>query len=215
MLNAPVPGMGEAIMVFNYLPATYVDPSWIDAPAPWCDRLAGLKAPVARQVLSDWLLARHGVADKFDFDFSCIEKALFLQEPGDLLRLAATIGLLRQRGEVRKMAAGGVLPRLAAELGCGSVDWVLARLPDAGFLPPCSYGIDYDAAELMPQFAACGIPCLMGLVLPQSEAVATRARMKFARHLLYQPAIVFAQDAREAFAAYLKAHVFEEGSLWQ
>ena len=215
MLNTPIPGMTEAVMVFNFLPATYVDPSWIDAPEPWRDRLACLKAPAARQVLSDWLLAQHGVAGDFDFDFSCIEKALFLQDAGDLLRLAALMGLLRQRGEVRKMAAGGILPRLDTELGNDSLAWVLARLPDADFLPPSEYAIDYDEKPLMPQFAACGIPCLVGLVMPQSRAVAVRARLKFARHLLYQPAIVFPQDAREAFITYLKAHVFKERALWE
>lgn len=215
MLRTPISGMTEAIMVFNFLPATYTDPSWIDAPDPWRNRLARLKAPAARQVLSEWLLEQHGVADSFDFDFSSIEKALFLQDAGGLQRLAAIVGLLRQRADVRKMAAGGVLPRLASELGNDSLGWVLARLPEADFLPPSAYGIDYDEKALMPQFAACGIPCLLGLVMPQSHAVAVRARLKFPRHLLYQPAIVFSQEAREAFIAYLKAHVFKEGASWE
>lgn len=214
MLKTTIDGMSEAIMVFNFLPATYADPSWIDAPEPWRTRLLGLRSAAARQVLSDWLLAKIDAIECFDFDFSQIQKAIFLQERSALLRLAAVIGLLRHRDEVRKLAAGGVLSRLAGEFGGDSLEWVLVRLPDTDCLPSATYDIDYCADTLIPQFAASGISYLLGLLPLESRAVIGRARLKFPRALLFQPPTMLLESERKSGIVYLKRHVFKEGALW-
>jgi hypothetical protein len=207
-------GMNEAVIVFNLLPATYADASWIDVPTLWRDRLQRLESQAARMALSDWLLAQQGMANCYDFDFAPFEKALFLQSPPELKKLAAMVGLLRHRESLRRMIAGGTLARLAEELGAESFEWGLMKLPTQDFLPPPEASLDRSAERLLPQLVADGAPCLLGLLRPAWRAVAVRARLKFSRAIAGRPPVTFDDGARQASLVYLKTHMLKEGTLW-
>lgn len=206
-------GLQEAIIVFNLLPATYADPSWIDAPAPWRMRLAALQAPAARTALSDWLLARLGVADCVDFDFSDIEKAMFLMPPQDLQALAAKVGLLRHRHALKRMIAGGILGRLGKELGTPALQDGLVDLPLPDSLPPPDAVFDPQQEHLRPQLVAAGAPWLLGFLQPGWHAVAMRARLKFSRELAAQPPVPLEGETRHAALRYLKTYLLKRESL--
>lgn len=206
-------GTQEAIIVFNLLPATYADPTWIDVPAPWRERLTQLKSPAARQALSDWLLARLEVADCHDFDFSAIEKAMFLLGPAELQSLAAKVGLLRHRETLRRMIAGGILARLGKELGPEAVREGVATLPMPESLPPPDAVFDENEECLKPQLVAAGAPWLLGFLRPGWHAVAMRARLKFSRELAAQPPVPLEGDMRDSALSYLKTHLLKRESL--
>lgn len=206
-------GMQEAIIVFNLLPATYADPSWIDVPSPWRERLAGLQSPAARAALSDWLLDRLGVADCVDFDFPEVEKAMFLMAPRDLQTLAATVGLLRHRATLKRMIAGGVLARLGKELGARSLQDGLVNLPLPDSLPPPDAAFDQNEESLMPQLVAAGAPWLLGFLRPAWHAVAMRARLKFSRELAAQPPVPLDGEMRESALRYLKVHLLKKEAV--
>lgn len=213
MLPVQSSGIHEAIIVFNLLPATYVDPSWIEAPQPWRDRLVQLRSPGARSVLSNWLLTQHGLSECYDFDFSSIEKTLFLQGRRELQMLAAAIGVLRHRDALRRMITGGTLARLGEELGAASLHRWLVELPSPDFLPSPETSIDRCAERLLPQFIASGAPCLLGLLKPAWHAVTARARFKFPRELAVLPSVVLNGAAHAASLSYLKTHLLNEGDL--
>jgi hypothetical protein len=214
MFQVQSSGIHEAILVFNLLPATYVDPSWIDAPPVWRTRLAQLQSTGGQRALSDWLLAQHHLAGCYDFDFSPLEKALFLQGPLELQRLAAVIGVVRHRESLRRMIGGGTLARLGKELGAELLDKGLVRLPPMDWIVAPDSGIDRDAERLLPQLLASGTPWLLGVLQPSWRAVAARARLKFPRELASRPPLVLQDSARSKSIEYLKKHFLSEGTLW-
>lgn len=206
-------GLTEAIIVFNLLPATYADPTWIDAPAPWRARLQHLQSPSARAALSEWLLQRLGVANCHDFDFGDVEKAMFLLGPQELQALAAKVGLLRYRDALRCRIGGGLFARLASEVGAETVQQGLAGLPPAASLPPPDAEFDIDQKHLLPQLVAAGAPWLLGFLRPAWHAVAMRARLKFSRELAAQPPVPLEGVERDAALAYLKMHLLKKESV--
>lgn len=210
MFQVQSSGIYEAVIAFNLLPATYVDASWIDAPAPWCDRLTRLRSPGAQFALSEWLLAQNDLQGVYDFEFSSIEKKMFLQRPQDLLQLAATLGLLRRRETLRMMIAGGTLARLAQEIGGTTLERVLVDLPAPEFMPPEANGIDRGAERLLPQFVASGVSILLGMLEPECRAVRIRAQFKFPRHLVPSHPAPLVGEQREAAIGYLKTYVLKE-----
>jgi hypothetical protein len=210
MFQVKSSGMYEAVIAFNLLPATYADASWIDAPLPWRERLTRLRSPGAQFALSEWLLARNNLSGVFDFDFSGIEKTMFLQRPQDLLKLAATLGLLRHRETLRMMIAGGTLARLAREIGAATLERVLVDLPSPEFLPPAEDGIDRAAELLLPQFVASGVAILLGMLEPECRAVRVRAQFKFPRHLVPHCPTLLVEEQRLAAIAYLKTYLLKE-----
>jgi len=210
MFQVKSSGMYEAVIAFNLLPATYVDASWIDAPVPWSDRLACLRSPGAQFALSEWLMAKNGLSGVFDFNFTCIEKIMFLQRSQDLLLLAATLGLLRHRETLRLMIAGGTLARLAQEVGGTVMERVLVDLPSPEFLPPAESGIDRGAERMLPQFVASGVSILLGMLEPECRAVRVRAQFKFPRHLVPQHPTLLVSQQRDAAITYLKTYLLKE-----
>jgi hypothetical protein len=214
MFQAMSSGIHEAILVFNLLPATYADPSWIDAPAPWRERLAQLQSPGARQVLSDWLLQQNGIAGRYDFDFTHVEKALFLQDPRDLRRLAVTIGVMRHRSVLRRMITGGTLARLGQEIGTETLETGLVRLPALECLSAPDADLDCAVPQLLPQLLASGMSWLLGLLDPAWREVSMRARFKFPRSLATTPPMRLDVEARTMSVSYVKRHFMKEGTLW-
>lgn len=213
MIQTHFRGVQEAALVFNLLPATYVDPSWIEVPHPWRDRLTRLRAPAARQILSKHLLVQHGVDGCYDFDFSSVEKAVFLQSPRELHALAALAGLLHHRESLRRMVSGGVLARLATELGAATVERALVNLPAPDFLPPPETDMDRGAEALRPQLVASGASWLFGLLLPDWRAVAVRARLKFCREAVSRAPLVLDAAARASSVRYLQEHLLAGEAL--
>lgn len=205
-------GIREAIIVFNLLPATYADPSWIDAYAPWHDRLANLKSPVARSVLSQWLLARNGLADCYDFEFREAEKALFLLDARELKLLCAKIGMMRHRQALRRMISGGVLAQLGKEVGEGQLREALVMLPIPESLPPPDADFLHASQQLMPQLIASGLPWVLALLRPEWRAVSLRARLKFGREHAGVHPLSWTDDERASALQYLDTYLLKRMS---
>lgn len=213
MAQLQAAGLQEAIIVFNLLPGSYADPSWIDAPPAWRDRLASLQSPAARATLSDWLLARHGLDGLYDFEFSEVEKVMFLMAPTDLQLLSAKAGLLRHRDGLRRMIAGGTMARLAQEVGADAVQEGLAGLPTADFLPPPEHPLDLGAERLFPQLVEAGLPWLLGFLKPSWGAVEKRVRLKFPRALAAMQPLEQDEVALDIGLHYLKVHLLKREAL--
>ena len=203
-------GIHEAVIAFNLMPATYVHASWVDVPDAWRERLLRVRSPGAQFALSEWLLAQHQLSGVLDFDFSCMEKNLFLQRPQELLQLAGKLGLLRHRETLRLMIAGGTLARVAQEIGGTTLERLLVDLPAPAFLPPPTRAIDRAAGALLPQFIESGASILLGMLPPDCRAVRIRAQFKFPRHLVAQPPSLLCNEQREAAVRYLKTYLLKE-----
>jgi hypothetical protein len=172
------PPLRARVVAFNLLALHDVHPERLagvapDLPAAHWERLRASRRVAGR--LSRWLLARHGLADSFCWEFETPLRRLALLDLDGLRRVAQICGLLIYAEAIRRLIARGPLAALKAEIGVDGHAFAVKR---AAFLR-LPVRRSAASADLGPAVLADGLSCLAAWLAEEPRAVSLRVALKF------------------------------------
>jgi type III secretion protein K len=176
------PSLVELIHRFNLAPSRDADASWM--PLGWTpSHQERLDADHRIQdVMSIWLLARHGLRGRFCFDFSVQERRFALLPRSELHTLARHMALVACKNVLRSAIDKLSVDRLIRSLGVEAYEFALLKAPDlrgAAAAPPVR--LETHRAELQHHLLVEGGRHLMALFEPDCVAIRGRVGLKLPR----------------------------------
>lgn len=174
------------IVRFNFLPSSYIHPSWtrdLAVAGPLWDRLA--RSRRAHAHLSALVLESFGLGDDYCLDFRDPGRRLALLDGAALARIALFVGVVLSAPWVTRIIHGGTLRALKAGIGVEAYEFAVKRAPflRPGFeSPPLDDGPGGgDGGDPSGRVRRAGLACLAACFADEPAAVVNRLRLKFPR----------------------------------
>jgi YOP proteins translocation protein K (YscK) len=204
------PRLQTLIADFNLRPAGYVDSSWL--PADWPAALGQPDSlqPLSRDVLSNWLLQRHGLTQQFCFDFSQPERRYALLTRAAFQGLALYLGLVVCRDRVRTVIDKATVARLIDNLGSRAYEFAVFKAPAT---PLRAYAVAFEPGRvpLPRQLLSQGARVLLALFEPAWRAIGGRVRLKLPREVAEAAPLALSRSEQRSAREVLAARVIPEG----
>jgi type III secretion protein K len=207
MDRAPV--LPELIHRFNFLPAPDADASWL--PHDWgAEHQASLDTSAhVQDLLSHWLLARHGLQQSFCFDFSAPERRVALLPRAAFQKLASHLALVLCRSVLRTAIDKQSVDRLIQTLGIEAYEFALLRAPDMRVTKP-AMKLAADPSQLAQHLLFEGGRHLLAVFEPSAFAVRGRVALKLPREVSASALLVFDKQERAMAQEVITACIIPE-----